>query len=611
MSASRLPRAAGVLALAAGVGFIATTLVTMATQGIAQPMFDQYRQYVALLEQPFPAALLMLDNGHRPVLPALVRWLDLHAFGGGQHLANGLAMLLLAINGGVIAAFALRARTPRFATRAALAALALLALSWLVQARMLVQGSEAINVQVIVLCLVAGALAIGDPQRGRQAGRVAIAVLAGVVATFTFGPGIAVFPALLLVGLACGAGARALVPLALAFAATLGVYLFALPGDEGVRDVLVIAPLDNLRHAAQWLAAPWIAGWLGLGDADLVPAWASEHVSRLPQGWLLAASAGALRTILPAAGGWWSASALIGAAGFVLAGLLLLQSLRRGLPQNAVAAILFALMLFGAACAVVIGVSRLSFFTANPGQVFADRYLPWSCLFWLGLVGSAVLAVRPSAETPRDGAGLAIAACVLAALALPTHLVHARWAASVYWHAERLAASIVAGVPDPAVMPHPDEADVATTVRTIEGLRDRGLAMFAGRPDRVVGTTIDMASRAAATPDALPTVTVTRYASATDGSPAVYLHAETTRDATITRDTPLWVVDADGRVLGYGTLGGTRPDWTSWSPRHWRRLTIDAYARLPDPCVALTVLTGPIESARVLAHADPCAGSSP
>ncbi len=599
------------LALAAGVFFMGSTLATMATHGIDQPMFDQYRQYVALLEQPFPAALLMLDNGHRPVLPALVRWLDLYAFDGGQHLANGLAMLLLAINGGIIAVFALRARTLDFAPRAALAALGLLALSWLAQARMLVQGSEAVNVQIIVLCLIAGALAIGDAQRGRQPVRIAIAVLAGVVATFTFGPGIAVFPALFLVGLACGAGARALVPLALAFAAILAVYLFALPGDEGVRDVLVIAPLGNLRFASQWLAAPWVAGWLGFGDPHLVPAWTSEHVARLPQGWLLVASAGALRTVLPTAGGWGSASALVGACGLALAGLLLLRSLRRGLPQNPIAAILFAIMLFGAACAVLIGVSRLSFFTANPGQVFADRYLPWSCLFWLGLAGSAVLAVRPSAEAPRDGAGLALAACVLAALALPTHVVHARWAASVHWHAERLAASIVAGVPDPAVMPHPDEADVATTVRTIEGLRDRGLTMFTGRPDRLVGTTIDMASRAAATPDALPTVTITRYASATDGSPAVYMHAETTRAATITRDTPLWVVDADGRVIGYGTLAGSRPDWTSWSPRHWRRLTIDAYARLPEPCVPLTVLAGPIESARVLAHADPCTRAAP
>lgn len=611
MNPSRLPRAAGVLALAAGVGFIATTLVTMATQGIAQPMFDQYRQYVALLEQPFPAALLMLDNGHRPVLPALVRWLDLHVFGGGQHLANGMAMLLLAINGGIIAVCALRARTTSFATRTALSALALLALSWLVQARMLVQGSEAINVQIIVLCLVAGALAIGDPQRGRQAGRVAIPVLCGVLATFTFGPGIAVFPALLLVGLACGAGARTLVPLTLAFALTLAVYLFALPGDEGVRDVLVIAPLDNLRYAAQWLAAPWVAGWLGLGDPSLVPEWASTHAARLPQGWLLVASAAALRTLLPTAGGWWSASALIGAAGLVLAGMLLLQLLRRGLPQHPVAAILFALMLFGAACAVLIAVSRLSFFTANPGQVFADRYLPWSCLFWLGLAGSVVLTLRPSAGTPRAGAGLAIAVCVLAALALPTHLVHARWAASVHWHAERLAASIVAGVPDPAVMPHPDEADVATTVRTIEGLRDRALAMFAGRPDRVVGTRIDAGSRAAATPGAMPIVTATRFASAVDGSPAVYLHGETTRAATITPDTPLWVVDADGRVLGYGTLAGSRPDWTSRSPRHWRRLTIDAYARLPASCAPLAVLAGPIESARVLAHAHPCAGAAP
>jgi hypothetical protein len=603
VSPSRLSRLAGALALAAGIGFIGTTLATMATHGLDQPMFDQYRQYLALLEQPFPQSLLMLDNGHRPVLPALVRWLDLHAFGGGQHLANGLAMLLLAVNGFIIAALALRAPSIDFATRAALAGLALLALSWLVQARMLVQGSEAINVQLIVLCLIVGALAIGDRDGGRRPARIATAVLAGVVAAFTFGPGIAVFPALLLVGYVCGVSLRGLAPLAIGFVATLGVYLFALPGDEGVRDVLVLAPLDNLRVAAQWLAAPWVAGWLGLGDPALVPEWASENAARLPQGWLLASSAGALRGVLPTAGGWWSSSALIGICGLALASGVTLRALRRGLHQNAVAALLFAFMLFGAACAVVIGITRLAFFTDNPGQVFADRYMPWSCLFWLGLAGSVVMGLNPRSRPTQAGTRYAVGACVIALLALPTHVVHARWASSVYWHAERLAASIVADVPDPAVMPHPDEADVPTVLRTVAALQARGLAMFTGRPDRTIGTTPGAAEPATAP---MPTLTATRYASAFDGSPAVYLHGETTRDAATTRATPLWVVDADGRVVGYGTLAGSRPGWTAWSPRHWRRLTIDAYARLPLPCSSLTVLAGPVDATRVLAHVDPC-----
>jgi hypothetical protein len=608
VSTSRVPQVAGALALLAGIGFIATTLGTMATHGLDQPMFDQYRQYLALLEQPFPQSLLMLDNGHRPVLPALVRWLDLHRFGGGQHLANGLAMLLLSVNGLLVATLAMRARRIDFATRAALAGLALLALSWLVQARMLVQGSEAINVQIIVSCLIVGAHAVGDAQRGRTAAGIATAVLAGLVATFTFGPGIAVFPALLLVGYACGIGLRGLLPLAIGFVATLVFYLFALPGDESVRDVLVLAPLENLHIAAQWLAAPWVAGWLGLGEPTLVPDWASENAARLPQGWLLATSAGALRSVLPAAGGWWSSSALVGICGLALAGWVTLRSLRRGLPQDPVAALLFAVMLFGAACAVVIGITRLAFFADNPGQVFADRYLPWSCLFWLGLVGSLVLGHAPRVAGAQAGMRYAVAACVIALLLLPTHMVHARWASSVYWHAERLAASIVAGVPDPAVMPHPDEADVPTTQRTVAALQAGGLAMFAGRPDRLLGTILGATEPASASP---PMLTTTRYASAFDGSPAVYLHGETTRDDDATPATPLWVVDADGRVVGYGTLAGSRPGWTTWSPRHWRRLTIDAYARMPAPCSSLTVLAGTAAAARVLARVDPCTDTAP
>ncbi len=581
-----------------------TTLSTMATHGLDQPMFDQYRQYLALLEQPFPQSLLMLDNGHRPVLPALVRWLDLHAFGGGQHLANGLAMLLLAVNAISVAALSLGARSIHFAMRAALAALALFALTWLAQARMLVQGSEAINVQIIVLCLIVGALAISKAQASRGFVPIATALLAAAVATFTFGPGIAVFPALLLVGYARGISLRGLVTLAVGLVATLAVYSYVLPGNEGVREVFMLAPLDNLRVAAQWLAAPWVVGWLGMGDPALWPEWASANAAQLPQGGLLAVSAGALRGVLPTAGGWWSSSALIGIGGFTLASWVTVRALARRLPQEPVAALLFAFMLFGAACALLIGMTRLAYFTDNPGQVFADRYLPWSCLFWLGLAGSLMRGRAPHAAEAPAGMRYAVGACVIALLLLPTHVVYARWASSVYWHAERLAASIVASVPDPAVMPHPAEADLTTVQRTVAALKSRGLAMYTGHPDRVLGTTL-AAAAPASTPT--PTLIATRYLSAFDGSPAVYLHGETTHQGSITRAAPLWVIDTDGRVVGYGTLAGSRPGWTTWSAQHRRRLTIDAYARMPSACAPLTVLAGRVDAARMLARIDPCA----
>jgi hypothetical protein len=59
---------------------------------------------------------------------------------------------------------------------------------------------------------------------------------------------------------------------------------------------------------------------------------------------------------------------------------------------------------FGLGVAGVVSLSRLGYFDVHPGQIYANRYLPWSCLFWAGLVLIALGRPRVEATGARETA---------------------------------------------------------------------------------------------------------------------------------------------------------------------------------------------------------------
>ena len=66
---------------------------------MAHPFLDQFRLNLRYLTVPFPLSIFEIENGHRPVLPGLVRWLELRFFHGSTWLefatAWGLAIASL------------------------------------------------------------------------------------------------------------------------------------------------------------------------------------------------------------------------------------------------------------------------------------------------------------------------------------------------------------------------------------------------------------------------------------------------------------------------------------------------------------------------------------
>jgi len=78
-----------------------------------------------------------------------------------------------------------------------------------------------------------------------------------------------IVPAVILLGLALRLPWRwQIIPVA-ALATCLFLYLYALPGDQGVRGALNFHLLNSALIAADWLSSPWVHGWLGHADPPL------------------------------------------------------------------------------------------------------------------------------------------------------------------------------------------------------------------------------------------------------------------------------------------------------------------------------------------------------
>ncbi len=459
----------------AASAYLLTSLVAIANFALRYPAFDQFRLYRYYLGLPFPDNAIQLENGHRPILPALVRLADIRWFDAHQSLqvACGIVAALLALLLVVIAIVRERA-TPAVA-RSGACALAVLALFWLGDARMLMHGNESVHVYFVVLFCVTAILALDASRRQWPLPWMLTACFACVAATFSFGTGMASFACVLVLGLVLRLRARALAAAGVLFMLTATVYLTALPGDTGVRNSLHFDPLANLLVLMRWLAAPWMHAWLGNGEPPLSESMQAA-LMQTTIGRPLVASARWMDSLFGVDGPMtWSA--LIGGGGVIAYACTLLHAWRTGRASGSMRVLGLGLATFALGAAAIVCLARLQAFAQAPGEVFADRYLPWSCLFWLGLALYALAGVRST------GGGRTLALAVPIALVLlafaPSHRAFGGWSAAVYRRIQQSAVAAQLGIWDAERFPDGPDASRADVLDTLALLRVHRLAMFA------------------------------------------------------------------------------------------------------------------------------------
>jgi hypothetical protein len=450
---------------AAALGYaLAGALATLAWSPRV-PYADQWRHYARLLAQSFPASVFAADNGHAEVLPNLVRLADLRAFGGHETLQLGGGLLLALVAVALLARAIWRDRSLAPAQRAAGLFAIVFGVFWLGNLRALTETGDSVHVYLVLTCL-AGALAlllgesIAAPSRWRNA--LAASALCSV-ASFSFGSGIATFAAVLaLMLLRREPPVRIAVPV-LAGLATSILYL-ALAGTQAPS----AAPVDVLITSLRLLGAPFMYLFWPLLDpaaAAAAPAPLRALLMPIAQAWT--AHGGDIRVAV------WP-QATMGALGCVLAVLIGARAGRAELRPAA--ALGLALVVFGSAVALLIALARQDYFLVNPAQISAPRYVPWSSLFWSGLL----LACVAQARRPRIAITIA---AVLPLIALASEIGLGVLARHVREVAENTALYVAVGVlPDATPL---GETDLDDLRRALPLLRDAHTAMFAW-PDAIL-----------------------------------------------------------------------------------------------------------------------------
>ncbi len=114
-----------------GAFYLLTGLAMIAAFAWPQPFLDQFRLYPIYLELPFPENVLQRENGHRPIIPGLIRVLEIHWLGANQMLQIAFGAFCALATALCAAWIALREDRLARPLRLAGAMLAVMAVFWL------------------------------------------------------------------------------------------------------------------------------------------------------------------------------------------------------------------------------------------------------------------------------------------------------------------------------------------------------------------------------------------------------------------------------------------------------------------------------------------------
>lgn len=493
-----------VLALAVYHLLLTTSLVV--NYGLRHPFLDQFRLYERYLSLGMWEGVLALENGHRPVLPGLVRWLDLFWLDG-----QGLLLTLTAWTAAALA-LALLLREVWRELDAPLAAAASVALAvtllWGAHARMFIHAYEAQHLWYILLAVVMGSSAVIGA--GSSTWRWGLGVVCCVAATFSFGPGLASFAALFALAVLQRAGWRVAGGVVLSALGCAVVYLWLLPGANGVRGQS--QGLD-LPWAVHYVVARWGAWWLEFLPPTSSLGWAERRWLAFALGLM-----GVGAVVVSAVRQWWRRERM---------GPLALHGL--------------ALVVFAATANALIAANRVGYFHEHPGQLFAERYLFWTALLWAGvaLYGLARLSV---VGPVRAQAPVLAVTLLIGLLAVQPALRWRAWSAEVYRRVEVSALANLMDVRAHEVFAEITDGPVDNAWRCSRLMRAQGVDVFAFG---AMPVSLVLPSYAA-----LPALPVTWREVVSPGGSVWSVQSLLPPELAQEAGERHWLVDASGRVVG-------------------------------------------------------------
>lgn len=528
------------LLLLATAAFAAAGLAAMFALSPKVLYADPWRFTARFLTTPWPWKVLQADNGHRELFPNLVRVLELEWLQANQWLQIAVGAALACATVAVLAR-GIRRESASGPARAAALFFVVAGVFWLGNERSLAHGNESVHAYLVTFCLAAGCWLLSDQSADASPKRLTMAVLLGMIATFSFGSGIACFAGYVVVLLLRRAPWRSVG--VLAAAAIMAAALHLALGNAGTASAIDGTSLGQVPQLLRWLSAPFVYAAWPLLDSDA----AAQIPVAGARDACLFLSRGLESLFGPAQTAVWP-NALLGTGGAFW--LLLSSHATWRRPQALrMERIALGIAWFALTVGVLVCVSRSSYFVQYPQQVVAPRYVPWSSLFWSGLAMAAALRWRPS--KPGYCAMWALLAAVLLA---PSQA----WMAMLAYRTQSLAELNAAGA---AVGVIGEDAElgenVASEIITALPLLQRsGTAMFAWPETRAMGESLPADARAVVVENLRLAPVANRL-----GAPGYSVAFELEASAC----PRLVLADQAGKVVGMAVRHGLSAYWQGWA----------------------------------------------
>lgn len=442
---------------------------------------DQWRMYRKLALAGFPQGLWVADNAHPSIFPNAIRLWSLARQDLNLEMQLWLGMSFAFISCLLASAAIARDRALTIAQRALAIFFVTAAILWLANARMLMHPHESIHAYLLVAMLMwAGANLPEAVDRSATSRHLLLALLAGAIAAFCFGPGLVVLAATLAAMILLRAGWRRCSIAALCLLVCVMPFFTVLRGSEHASSLLAFKGWRNIEIVGQWLATPFMQFLFPFFDPNQAR-WLPDPLSKLA----VASSAAYAASF----GNIWERAwpqAFIGFTG-VLA--LLAFSFRlwhscRPTTRTQILGLLLAW--FGLGAAMLVSLSRLVYFNQYPGEIYANRYLPWSCLFWAGI---ALLFVGKASASRKALAFWQIAGFAVFAVVVMLNPIFSIWSKAVQALAKThaLALALDAYSTD---MPQ-GETQPAELAALLPLLKEKHLAMFAWPTAKLAGSSME------------------------------------------------------------------------------------------------------------------------
>jgi hypothetical protein len=524
--------AARICAALAGSVFALSGVVYLCLGRWTTTRFDFWRIYDFSLNHTWLESALLKHDAHSLFFPSFLWLADLRFFHGNQLplFVAGLAFFFITV--ALLLILVWQDETVGLTAKIVATLAVIVGNFWTARGVITASGGfNAINSLAMVGALVA-VLVLPNMHANSARTRFATVtvVCAGFVASFTFGAGLAIWPALFFLAWGLRLPWRSFVPLGIAAAAALVIY-HGLPPRPWHSEVIQLTGSTGLTLVTllcRLAGTPFLYATSGWHDKPLSAD--AVQSSLLPQ---------------------WC-----GGTGLAIAAMAMVFTLvRRDLGKSSLKLIGMALVTFTVVVMALVIVGRASRLRAQPFEVSAARYLFYSTLFWTGLL---LIAIQYAESKSWLRWPVYLVALALPILTFPGHYrygLNLRRAAQL---ADYGAVSLVNGVRDEQQVRMP-LGDPELVYQVAEQLRGRRLDMFsAGWQDWIGLAEADLFGRRYTREKLQGRCSVTALVQCDDGAPAARVTGEALKHGGRVPKL-LIIVDPTGVVRGVARSSSTSP----------------------------------------------------